>query len=208
MRFWWLMLPTLRKSRAQRMFGGRARLLSLRSACIFRLRQSTHSQQSAHKCPLAGPPSFDGHGYSARTLAVVNRKSPAGDGDRCGLGAGEVPSAAELQGRWPAYTSGRVLGYSSLCRQRRLVRPGSGTAGCPSGQRERSVKPSAKPSLVRTQHLPPPAETARALHICGVTGRFSLVPYCLAMHRLAALGADAADGARTGGTCNRSLCRR
>src|SRR4051812_5819618 len=29
------------------------------------------------------------------------------------------------------------------------------TAGCPSGQRERSVKPSAQPSLVRIQHLPP-----------------------------------------------------
>src|SRR5215475_2885339 len=29
------------------------------------------------------------------------------------------------------------------------------TAGCPSGQRERSVKPSAQPTLVRTQHLPP-----------------------------------------------------
>jgi hypothetical protein len=29
-----------------------------------------------------------------------------------------------------------------------------------SGQRERSVKPSAQPTLVRTQHLPPPAETA------------------------------------------------
>jgi hypothetical protein len=27
-------------------------------------------------------------------------------------------------------------------------------AGCPSGQRERSVKPSAQPTLVRTQHLP------------------------------------------------------
>src|SRR5689334_1196414 len=31
------------------------------------------------------------------------------------------------------------------------------TAGCPSGQRERSVKPPAQPTLVRTQHLPPPA---------------------------------------------------
>src|SRR5580692_9168050 len=32
---------------------------------------------------------------------------------------------------------------------------GRRTAGCPSGQRERSVKPSAQPTLVRTQHLPP-----------------------------------------------------
>src|SRR5580698_10143072 len=39
-----------------------------------------------------------------------------------------------------------------------------------------TVKPSAQPTLVRTQHLPPPAETARALHICGVAGRFLLVP--------------------------------
>src|SRR5581483_8588620 len=30
-------------------------------------------------------------------------------------------------------------------------------AGCPSGQRERSVKPSAQPTLVRTQHPPRPA---------------------------------------------------
>jgi hypothetical protein len=40
-------------------------------------------------------------------------------------------------------------------------------AGCPSGQRERSVKPSAQPTLVRIQHLPPPAKTAPGLHICG-----------------------------------------
>src|ERR1039457_5328868 len=33
--------------------------------------------------------------------------------------------------------------------------------------RSRSVKPSAKPTLVRTQHLPPPAETAPGLRICG-----------------------------------------
>ena len=30
-----------------------------------------------------------------------------------------------------------------------------------SGQRERSVKPSATPSMVRIHYLPPPAETAR-----------------------------------------------
>src|ERR1022692_2204100 len=37
----------------------------------------------------------------------------------------------------------------------RAVFSGRRTAGCPSGQRERSVKPSAQPTLVRTQHLPP-----------------------------------------------------
>src|SRR5215469_11668436 len=34
-------------------------------------------------------------------------------------------------------------------------------AGCPSGQRERSVKPSAQPTLVRTQHLPPQGTPAQ-----------------------------------------------
>src|SRR5207253_1749038 len=35
------------------------------------------------------------------------------------------------------------------------VTDGRLTAGCPSGQRERSVKPPAQPTLVRTQHPPP-----------------------------------------------------
>src|SRR6516225_4690901 len=58
------------------------------------------------------------------------------------------------------------------------------TAGCPSGQRERSVKPSAQPTLVRTQHLPPLAETAPWLRKRGpgavsflsrhVSGRFTV----------------------------------
>jgi hypothetical protein len=52
-------------------------------------------------------------------------------------------------------------------------------AGCPSGQRERSVKPSAQPTLVRTQHLPPPAKTARTLRKRGPAGRFVLVASCL-----------------------------
>ena len=34
------------------------------------------------------------------------------------------------------------------------------SAACSSFEGERSVKPSAQPTLVRTQHLPPPAETA------------------------------------------------
>src|SRR5215468_5222556 len=47
----------------------------------------------------------------------------------------------------------------------RAVRGGRLTAGCPSGQRERSVKPSAQPTLVRTQHLPPRPETTLDLRI-------------------------------------------
>jgi hypothetical protein len=53
------------------------------------------------------------------------------------------------------------------------------TAGCPSGQRERSVKPSAQPTLVRTQHLPPPAKTARWLRKRDPAGRFLLVTSCI-----------------------------
>ena len=60
------------------------------------------------------------------------------------------------------------------------------TAGCPSGQRERSVKPSAQPTLVRTQHLPPPAKTARWLRKRGPAGRFFSVPPCVILYRCGA----------------------
>src|SRR6266567_9285985 len=48
------------------------------------------------------------------------------------------------------------------------VLSGRFTAGCPSGQRERSVKPSAQPTLVRTQHLPLPREIAPDLPVRGL----------------------------------------
>src|SRR5579864_9109052 len=73
-------------------------------------------------------------------------------------------------------TACRVLGYPSLCRPRRRH-----TAGCPSGQRERSVKPSAQPTLVRTQHLPHPAKTPRWLRKRGPVGRFLLVTPCISV---------------------------
>ena len=43
---------------------------------------------------------------------------------------------------------------------------------CPG---KRFVKPSAQPTLVRTQHLPPPAKTTRSLRKRGPAGRFLLV---------------------------------
>ena len=46
-------------------------------------------------------------------------------------------------------------------------------------RRERTVKPSAQPTLVRTQHLPPPAKTARSLRKRGPAGRFLLVTPCI-----------------------------
>src|SRR5579859_4091804 len=66
------------------------------------------------------------------------------------------------------------LGLSLRCRP--ALRH---TAGCPSGQRERSVKPSAQPTLVRTQHLPPPAKTAPGLRKRGPAGRFLLLTPCI-----------------------------
>ena len=42
-----------------------------------------------------------------------------------------------------------------------------------------TVKPSAQPTLVRTQHLPPPAKTAPGLRKRGPAGRFLLVASCI-----------------------------
>ena len=52
------------------------------------------------------------------------------------------------------------------------------------GEERRAVKPSAQPTLVRTQHLPPPAKTARSLRKRGPAGRFLLVTPCISVcHR-------------------------
>jgi hypothetical protein len=59
---------------------------------------------------------------------------------------------------------------------------------------ERSVKPSAQPTLVRTQHLPPPAKTARYLGYLGYAGRFSVshaVSPCRAVDPCVAVSTDA-----------------
>src|SRR3954449_6293135 len=52
-------------------------------------------------------------------------------------------------------------------------------AGCPSGQRERSVKPPAQPTLVRTQHPPPamqPPESGGFVHFRGRTQTDTTAP--------------------------------
>jgi len=48
-------------------------------------------------------------------------------------------------------------------------------------RQESTVKPSAQPTLVRTQHLPLPAETARLLRILALAGRFFSVPACVTL---------------------------
>ena len=53
-----------------------------------------------------------------------------------------------------------------------------------SCRQERTVKPSAQPTLVRTQHLPHPGETARWLRKRGPAGRFfSVTPCTRVCHR-------------------------
>jgi hypothetical protein len=47
------------------------------------------------------------------------------------------------------------------------------------GRQERTVKPSAQPTLVRTQHLPLPAKTAPGLRKRGPAARFLLVTSCI-----------------------------
>ena len=47
------------------------------------------------------------------------------------------------------------------------------------GRDQRSVKPSAQPTLVRTQHLPPPAKTARDRGILPSHGLSCVVSSCV-----------------------------
>jgi hypothetical protein len=54
----------------------------------------------------------------------------------------------------------------------------------------RSVKPSAKPTLVRTQHLPPPAKIARELGFPGLAGLLVAVPPCFMVCRCVAVVTD------------------
>src|SRR6266567_2954536 len=90
------------------------------------------------------------------------------------------------------------------------VLSGRFTAGCPSGQRERSVKPSAQPTLVRTQHLPPPAKTARELGIVRPRGPSCDVPSCVIggqeTSSCRAGYGHIADGIRAGGAVHRTAC--
>src|SRR5215831_17965996 len=74
---------------------------------------------------------------------------------------------AERAMTWVRSLDGNPLTVRSRCGLSFWMPPAlRHTAGCPSGQRERSVKPSAQPTLVRTQHLPPhrtPAQGRRGV---------------------------------------------
>src|ERR1700687_4744082 len=78
------------------------------------------------------------------------------------------------------------------------------------GAEELSVKPSAQPTLVRTQHLPPPAKTARSLRKRGPAGRFLLVPPCVMVCRCRAWRSNRyghiADSVRAEGAVRGTAC--
>ena len=78
------------------------------------------------------------------------------------------------------------------------------------GAEERPVKPSAQPTLVRTQHLPPPAKTARSLRKRGPAGRFPLVPPCVIVCRCRSSRSDRyghiADSVRAEGAVRGTAC--
>ena len=84
---------------------------------------------------------------------------------------------ADLATRNPRTRGGQNAGFTQW--EWRYSR----SAAIPMGRNGRSVKPSAKPTLVRTQHLPPPAEMARELGIPGLAGHLALVPPCFMMCR-------------------------
>jgi hypothetical protein len=83
-------------------------------------------------------------------------------------------------------------------------------SGHPVGSPRRSVKPSAKPTLVRTQHLPPPAKTARGLGFPRSRGPSGVVSSGVIGGQQAPLHhggyGHMADGSRAGGAVHRTAC--
>jgi hypothetical protein len=86
--------------------------------------------------------------------------------DSAGLSGTGFPGLGALT--W-AIRNSRTRGGQNVGFTRREWRNGRSVA-IPMGGDGRSVKPSAQPTLVRTQHLPPPAEIARELGFPGLAG--------------------------------------
>jgi hypothetical protein len=75
---------------------------------------------------------------------------------------------------------------------------------------ERSVKPSAQPTMVRIHHLPPPAKTTRKLGIRPPRGPACVVSSCVIVGQETsphhAGHGHIADGVRPGGAVHRTAC--
>src|SRR6266496_2876485 len=100
---------------------------------------------------------------SCRSSLDTMSKEDSCDATAPRLGDKRRPACRTRHVLWSAaqpYPAYRAVASSAILAMPPALRH---TAGCPSGQRERSVKPSAQPTLVRTQHLPLPAKTARWL---------------------------------------------
>jgi hypothetical protein len=73
-----------------------------------------------------------------------------------------------------------------------------------------TVKPSAKPTLVRTQHLPPPGKTARDREILRVRGPSCVVSSCVIVGQETSLHhagyGHIADRIKAGGAVHRTAC--
>src|SRR5215469_12032956 len=142
------------------------------------------------------------------------------DSATCGSSSASTPApdVATSRGYWPAArdeprqarppspaTQRPNVRYPSLSRPVRRRK-----AGCPSGQRERSVKPSAQPTQVRTLDLPPPAKTARDRGILRARGPSCVVSSSVIFGQEAPLHhagyGHIADGFRAGGAVHRTAC--
>src|SRR5215470_17629076 len=137
-------------------------------------------------------------------VAPPLRLSCAGGGDVMRLLARGLRGTSTGQAPFPATQRPNVR-YPSLSRPvwRR-------EAGCPSGQRERSVKPSAQPTQVRTLDLPPPAKTARDRGILRVRGPSCFVSSSVIVGQQTPLHhagyGHIADGSGAGGAVHRTAC--
>src|SRR5271157_4724011 len=148
---------------------------------------------------------FDVEG--CRTAGVA--PSGAGGASACGFGSctGLYMAVRRIGGEeCPAYVHMVYRVLAARVMKRRFRRSGV-VWRC---RQERSVKPSAQPTLVRTQHLPPPAKTARSLRKRGPAGRFLLVPLCVIVCRRRSWRSDCyghmADSVQAEGAVRGTAC--
>jgi len=110
-----------------------------------------------------------------------------------------------------AENRGSVWDIRGTIRQRRCLCVVFGQVTSLADRQARpSVKPSAQPTLVRTQHLPPPAKTARERGILRSRGPSCVVSSSVIVGQETALGHEScghiADGYGAEGAVHRTAC--